>query len=92
MLLDTRRVCSFTDYFVICNGDSARQVQTIFEEIEHLLKKEGVHSHHSEGRFDSGWMLLDYGDVVVHIFANHERELYNLDELWSEATPLLRIQ
>ncbi|MBN2240982.1 MAG: ribosome silencing factor [Dehalococcoidales bacterium] len=92
VLLDTRKVCSFADYFVICSGDSSRQIKTISEEIEHLLKKEGVLPHHHEGQVDSGWLLLDYGDVVIHIFANYERELYALDELWSEATPVLRIQ
>ena len=92
VLLDTSKVCSFADYFVICSGESSRQLKTIFEEIEHLLKKEGVLPHHHEGETNSGWMLLDYGDVVIHIFATYQRELYNLDELWSEANLLLRVQ
>ena len=92
VLLDTRQVCSFADYFVICSGDSARQLQSIDDEIEHVLKKEGILPHHLEGTMDSGWMLLDYGDVIVHIFAPLEREFYQLDKLWSEATPVLRIQ
>lgn len=92
VLLDTSKVCSFADYFVICSGESNRQIKTIYEEIEHLLKREGVLPHHHEGTVDSGWMLLDFGDVIVHVFAVYERELYQLDELWSEATPLLRIQ
>ena len=85
-------MCSFADYFVICSGESSRQIKTIFEEIEHVLKKEGVLPHHREGETDSGWMLLDFGDVIVHIFAMYERELYQLDELWSEANTLLSIQ
>jgi len=66
-------------------------VWAIYEEIEHVLKKEGVVPHHHEGTLDSGWLLLDYGDVIVNIFAAEERDLYNLDNLWSEATPVLRI-
>lgn len=92
VLLDVRDLCSFTDYFVICAGDSQRQVRTIYDEIEHSLKKEGTAPHHREGAPDSGWLLLDYGDVVVHIFGVAERDYYKLDELWHEAKPVLRIQ
>jgi len=92
VLLDTRNVCSFADYFVICAGDSERQIRTIYDEVEHSLKREGVLPHHHEGTIDSGWLLLDYGDVIVHIFGALEREYYQLDELWSEAKPVLRIQ
>lgn len=91
-LLDVREVCNFADYFVICNGDSGRQVQAIYEEIEQVLKKAKELPIYREGTSDSGWMLLDYGDVVVHIFAPFERELYQLDELWKAAKPVLRIQ
>ncbi len=92
VLLDARNVCSFTDYFVICAGDSERQLRTICDEVEHSLKKEGVLPYQREGTLDSGWLLLDYGDVIVHIFDNLEREYYQLDELWSEAKSVLRIQ
>jgi len=92
VLLDTRTVCSFADYFVICNGDTSRQIRAIFEEVEHTLKKQGVLPLHHEGTVDSGWLLLDYGDVIVHIFATVEREYYQLDKLWSEASLVLRIQ
>ena len=92
MLLDTREVCSFADYFVICTGETERQIKTIYEEVEHLLKRGGVLPHHREGTLDSGWLLLDFGDVIVHIFAPFEREYYQLDELWHEATPVVRIQ
>jgi len=92
VLLDARGVCSFADYFVICAGDTERQIRTIYDEIELTLKKEGVLPHHHEGTIDSGWLLLDYGDVIVHIFGTLEREYYQLDELWSSAKPVLRIQ
>ena len=92
LLLDTRDVCSFADYFVICTGESERQIQAIFDEVEHILKKEGIRTHHHEGTVDSGWFLIDFGDVIVHIFAPAEREFYQLDKLWSKAIPALRIQ
>ena len=92
VLFDARAVCSFADYFVICSGETERQLRAIFEEIAHALKKEGVLPHHHEGTIGSGWLLLDYGNVIVHIFAAPEREYYQLDKLWSEANLVLRIQ
>jgi len=85
-------LCSFADYFVICAGESARQIRTVSDEIEKALKQEGVRPHHREGGTDSGWLLLDYSDVIVHIFSAAEREYYTLDELWQEAKTVLRIQ
>jgi ribosome-associated protein len=92
VLLDLRDLCSFTDYFVICAGESARQIGTISDEIEKVLKKDGVLPHHHEGALDSGWLLLDYSDVIVHIFGAAERDYYKLDELWHEARVVLKIQ
>ncbi len=92
VLLDTRDACSFADYFVICSGDSERQLSTIYDEVGHRLKKAGILPDHREGTIESGWLLLDFGDVIVHIFAPFEREYYQLDELWGEAKPVLRIQ
>lgn len=92
VLLDARGVCGFADYFVICSGESERQIKAICEEIEHTLKKEGTAPHHHEGTIDSGWLLLDYGDVIVHILAPLERAYYELDKLWSQATAVVRMQ
>lgn len=92
VLLDTKGVCSFADYFVICSGETERQIKTIYDEIEHAMKREGVLPHHREGTLDSGWLLLDFSDVIVHIFAPFEREYYHLGDLWSEAVPIVRIQ
>jgi ribosome-associated protein len=92
VLLDVRGLCGFADFFVICAGESRRQLRAIYEEIEKNLKKEGVLPHHREGGADSGWLLLDYGDVIVHIFGAEEREFYNLDGLWHEAATVLKIQ
>jgi len=92
VLLDTQDVCSFADYFVICSGDSPRQIDAIRDEIEHVLKRQGVLPHHHEGSTDSGWLLLDYGGIIIHIFAPVERDYYQLDKLWSQASTLVRIQ
>ena len=92
VLLDVDRICSFASYFVICSGESARQITAIHEAIEDALKEEGIRPHHREGDLDSGWLLIDFGDVIVHIFAPAEREYYQLDELWSQAVPVVRIQ
>ena len=92
MLLDAREVCSFADYFVICSGDSERQLHAILDEVNQTLKREGVLPLHHEGTVDSGWLLLDFGDVIVNIFSPFEREYYQFDELWSRARPIVRIQ
>ena len=92
LLLDVRKVCSFADYFVTCSGESERQIKTIYNEIEQVLKKAGVLPLHHEGTIDSGWLLIDFGSVIVHIFATLEREYYHLDGLWEKATPVVRIQ
>ena len=92
VLLDVTQICSFADYFVIASGESARQIEAIAEEVEQALKKAGTRSIHREGAADSGWVLLDFGDVIVHVFAPTERELYDLEELWSAARTVVRIQ
>ena len=92
VLLDVRDICSFADYFVIAGGESDRQIRAIYDEVEHILKKEGIFPHHSEGAVDSGWLLLDFGYVIVHIFAPSQREYYQLDKAWSRAIPIVRVQ
>ncbi len=92
VLLDAQGTYSFTDYFVICTGESQRQLYAIYDEIEHSLKREEISPHHREGTVDSGWLLIDYGSVIVHIFATPEREYYQLDKLWAKLNPVLRIQ
>lgn len=91
VLLDTRGVCSFADYFVICSGDSDRQMEAIRQAIAEVLKKETVVPHHLEGDARSGWMLLDLGAIVIHMFAPFEREYYQLEKLWSKAAIVVKI-
>jgi ribosome-associated protein len=91
LMLDLRELCTFTDYFVFCSGDSERQIQAICDEVDETLRREGVSPYRREGSVDSGWVLLDFGDVIVHIFAPQQREYYEMEELWSKATPVVRI-
>lgn len=92
ILLDTKEICGFSDYFVICTSETSRQTRAIADEIQNKLKKEGVLPLHLEGTSDSGWLLLDYGDVIIHIFASAERDYYQLERLWDKAKTVVRIQ
>ncbi len=92
VLLDVSGLCSFADYFVICTGDNWRHIEAVWRDIAETLKSRGVLPHHNEGTPDSGWMLTDFGSVIVHIFAPQEREYYQLDRLWDQAVPVVRIQ
>ena len=84
--LDLRGVLGYTDYFVICTGATARQVKAIQDAIVEALKDEGrLVPKRVEGTPDGGWVLLDYIDVVVHVFMPQMREFYRLEHLWSEA-------
>jgi ribosome-associated protein len=87
-VLDLQGISGITDYFVICCGQSTTQLQAIADAIEASLKAEGVRVAHREGRPESGWMLLDYGDVVVHVFLPETREFYALERLWGDAPEL----
>lgn len=92
VMLDVRGLCSFADYFVICSGETKRHIGAIWEGIRTALKHRGTLPHHSEGTPDSGWMLGDFGSVIVHVFAPLERDYYQLDKLWDKAVPVVRIQ
>ena len=92
VMLDMRGPVSFTDYFVILSADSRRQMQGLLEDIDVALGAAGMFLHHREGTTEGGWVLLDYGDLVVHVFAQEEREYYHLEQLWSRAPVLFRIQ
>ena len=92
VMLDMRGPSAFTDYFVILSAESRRQMQGLVEDIDKALDSAGMTLHHKEGTPDGGWVLMDYGDMLVHVFAPEEREYYNLEQLWSQATVLFRIQ
>jgi ribosome-associated protein len=85
VVLDLREIASFTDYFVICSGTNERQVQAISDEVVETLKKAGSPVTRVEGYKTAEWILLDYGDFVVHIFAEKARQFYDLERLWRES-------
>jgi ribosome-associated protein len=85
VLLDVREISSFADYFLICSGRSSRQVQGIADRLEEALRELGIRPLGVEGRREGHWVLMDYGDVIVHIFYGPVRDVYDLESLWSEA-------
>lgn len=85
VILSIQNLSSFADYFVICSGNSDRQVQAIASHIEEKLAKEGLYPLGIEGKREGRWVLLDYGEVVVHIFYQPVREFYDLERLWADA-------
>jgi ribosome-associated protein len=91
LLLDTQETCNFTDYFIICSGESTRQIKAIIDNVSIELKKEGILPLHEEGTPDSGWILLDFGSIIVHIFSPLERDYYQLEKLWEKAPVRVRI-
>jgi len=92
MLLDARQSCSYTDYIVICSGETDRQIEAIQNEILEDLRKQAVVPYRSEGNPESGWILIDYRGVIVHIFSRQMRAYYNLESIYEKAPCILRIQ
>jgi ribosome-associated protein len=84
-ILDLRNLTTIADYFVICTADSDTQVKAIADEIDKSLRDEGTRLWHKEGYQALTWVLLDYVDVVVHIFKKEAREYYNIEKLWGDA-------
>lgn len=84
-ILDVHGLIVITDYFVICSGTTERQVRTIVEEIEKALRDLGRKPVRREGESERRWVLLDYVDLVVHVFTEQEREYYDLERLWGDA-------
>jgi ribosome-associated protein len=84
-ILDVHGLIVITDYFVICSGATERQVRTIVEEIEKALRDLGRKPVRREGESERRWVLLDYVDLVVHVFTEEEREYYDLERLWGDA-------
>ena len=85
VVLELKGLASFTDYFLLCSGKSDRQVQAIAEGIEEALKKNGILPLGQEGMREGKWILLDYEDLVVHVFLEPMRAFYDLEGLWVDA-------
>ena len=90
MALDVRGISLLADYFVICHGNSEKQVAAITSEIQDKAHEAGVEIGRVEGKDKGKWVLIDLGDVIVHVFHGEERDFYNLEKLWSDA-PLVDI-
>lgn len=82
ILIDIREQSILADYFVICSGKAANHVKVLADELEDKLAKEGIRPTRSEGYQEGRWIVMDYGDILVHIFHKDEREYYNIERLW----------
>jgi len=91
LTLDMRDLTSLADYYVLCDGSSTRQINAIVDELMKELKKAGSWRAGLEGTPESGWMLIDFGSVVVHIFSPEQRAYYQLEELWQDAPIVMRM-
>jgi ribosome-associated protein len=84
VLLDISEIASFARYFLLCSGESSRQIQAIAEEVELRLKENGVRANHIEGFSNAEWILMDYADLVIHVFSRRARDYYDLERLWRD--------
>lgn len=92
MLLDIQDLAIFADYFVICSGTSDRMLQALADSALEAVKETYDLRGRVEGLPQDGWVLVDFGDVILHIFSHDRREYYRLEELWSEGKVLLHLQ
>ncbi len=92
VMLDLKPLSTVADYFVICSGESDRQLKAILNAVDQGIGDEFGREARVEGSPETGWVLLDYGDVVVHVFSAALRDFYRLERLWSKATPVVVVQ
>jgi len=90
--MDIGKVSTFTDYFVIATANNPRQMTALIDSLDRDLRDDGVKPRRVEGAPDSGWVLIDFGDAIVHLFAATERDYYNLESLWSKGVSVVHIQ
>jgi ribosome-associated protein len=91
LMLDMREVTLLADYYILCDGTSSRQIDAITGELMEKLKKEGTRPASAEGTPESGWVLVDFGSVIAHIFSPEQRTYYQLEELWQDAPIVVRM-
>jgi ribosome-associated protein len=92
LLLDVSEITILADYFILCSANSERQLRALSGDISKQLKAEAGRPLNVEGESESGWVLIDYGDVVVHLFLPAVRDYYALEELWQQAQRIVHIQ
>lgn len=83
-IINVTDISSVCDYFIICSGNSDRQTQAIADEVEDRADKLGYEIYHKEGKSTGRWILIDFGDIIVHVFHKDDRDIYNLETLWNE--------
>ena len=91
-MLDIQNIASFTDYFVLCSGTSDRMLDALADATLESVRSSHRKKGSKQGEAREGWIVVDYGDVVVHLFSPDQREHYNLEELWEDGKVLLRVQ
>ena len=92
LVLDISTVSSFADFFVICSGENERQVRGIAGAVRDRISETGLLPRRTEGEAESGWILIDYSHVIVHVFEASQRAFYQLESLWDQAPTILSIQ
>ena len=92
LLLDVRDISLLADYFILSTGEVERQIKAMSEAISQTLKNQAVLPLHVEGDATSGWMLMDYGEVVIHLLSPEMREYYHLEDLWRDARVVVKVQ
>jgi ribosome-associated protein len=92
MLLDIQDIASFTDYFIIGNGTSDRMLDALADAVRDTARNDYKLHARSEGRPSDGWLVIDFGDIVVHLFSPDQREYYQLEKLWEHGKILIRLQ
>jgi ribosome-associated protein len=92
VLLDLRDLTIVADYFVICTAESERQIRAVVNALDEELTKVGAKNPRIEGSPETGWVLLDFSDVIIHVFSPEQRQFYRLERLWRQAQPIVVVQ
>lgn len=90
--MDIEKVSTFTDYFVLATANNPRQMNALIESLDRDMRDDGIRPRRVEGTPDSGWVLMDFGDAIVHLFAPAERTYYNLEGLWAKGVSVVHMQ
>lgn len=92
VMLDLRGLTTIADYFVVCTAESERQLRAVANAIDEELVKSGSRQPRIEGSAETGWVLMDFSDIIVHVFSPEQREFYRLERLWKQAQPVVVVQ
>jgi ribosome-associated protein len=89
--MDIGKVSTFTDYFVIATAGNPRQMNAIIDSLDRDMRDDGIRPRRTEGTLDSGWVLIDFGDAIVHLFSPKERQYYSLETLWAQGVSVVHM-